>query len=220
MTAPIVSSDKLIALVGGAEIAPEVLNILQTLTDTFVAADGGANTMDAAGLYPTKVIGDFDSLSDASRQKFAPQLLHIAEQDSTDLEKVITRVAAPVIVAAGFLGGRLDHTLAALNVLVRFPEVPLILLDHVDCCFCCRAGGMTLQVPPDIPLSVLPMDQIVATTQGLVWDMDRMPLHPAGMVSSSNRSAAEVVSINVTGPAIVTLPADHLSAAIAAVRAG
>lgn len=220
MTAPIVSSADPIALIGGAQVAPEILNILQTLTEVFVAADGGANTLHAAGVHPSKVIGDFDSISDAVRQDFAPVLLHVAEQDSTDLEKVISRVAAPVLIGAGFLGGRLDHTMAALSVMARYAAVRLILIDETDCCFRCPPGGATVSVPVETPLSVLPMDAIEATTRGLKWDMDGMALHPAGRVSSSNRAAAETVTIQATGPAIITLPVQQLPAAIAAVRAG
>ena len=39
----IVESADLVALVGGAEVDRQTLNILQRLTDIFVAADGGAN---------------------------------------------------------------------------------------------------------------------------------------------------------------------------------
>ncbi len=220
MIAPIVSSDGPVALVGGAHVAPEILNILQTLTNVFVAADGGANILHAAGLHPSKVIGDFDSLSDAARQDFAPQLVHIAEQDTTDLEKVVQRVCAPVLIGAGFLGGRLDHTLAALNVMVRRSEAPLILVDEVDCCLRCPDGGARFQLPEGTPLSVLPMGDAIATSRGLQWDMDELQLRPAGVVSSSNKTALPDVTIQVAGPAIITLPSHHLADAIAAVRAG
>ena len=76
---PIVDAPQPVVLVGGAEIAPEVVNILRMLTDIFVAADGGAEHLRTFGLHPTKVIGDLDSLSERSRQEFAPQLVHVAE---------------------------------------------------------------------------------------------------------------------------------------------
>jgi len=87
----------------------------------------------AAGLTPQAVIGDFDSLSMQSREAFSPYLIHIAEQDSTDLEKVLQRIAAPVIIGAGFLGGRVDHSFAAFNVMARLAQVPLILMSKDEC---------------------------------------------------------------------------------------
>lgn len=209
-----------VAVIGGAKVDREVLKILQTLTDSFVAADGGANVLQGAGVQPIRVFGDLDSISDEARQEFAPHLVHIAEQDTTDLEKVVARVRAPVLVGAGFLGGRLDHTFAALNVLVRHPQVPLVLVDVVDCCFACPSEGLSLALPIGTPIAILPMGEAVVTTRGLAWDMDQAALRPAGMVSSSNRTAAAEVSIAVDGPAIITLPFAHLPDAIAAVRAG
>ena len=220
MKSLIVDDPKAIALIGGADLAPEHLNILQTLTETFVAADSGADHLLAAGITPQAVIGDFDSLSAASRQTFSPHLTHVSEQDSTDLEKALTRIAAPMILGAGFLGGRLDHTFAALNTMVRLDRVPLILLSDTDCCFRAPRGPWRIQLPVGTDFAVLPMSDAVASTVGLVWDMDRMALSPAGMVSSSNKVAAAEVEIDVQGPAVISLPLDYLSAAIAVVRAG
>ncbi|MEL6570690.1 MAG: thiamine diphosphokinase [Pseudomonadota bacterium] len=219
MMTPIVDVTQPVALVGGAEVAPKVLNILQTLTDVVIAADGGADHLVAFGPNPSKVIGDLDSISEAARQKFASQLVHVRDQDSTDLEKVLQRVKAPVLIGAGFLGGRLDHTFAALSAVVRYPAQPLVLIDEVDCCFRCPDAGVVFALPIGTALSVLPMDSIQATTEGLQWDMKGLALKPAGAVSSSNRTAAAEVHIAVTGPAIITLPLAQLPHAIDAVRA-
>jgi len=215
----IVDATEPIALVGGAEIAPEVIKILQTITDIFVAADGGADHLLANHIIPRAVIGDFDSISPAARQKFAPQLVHNGDEDTTDLDKVLNRIAAPAIVGAGFLGGRLDHSFASLNVLARFSDKSLFLISEVDCCFRCPDQGLSITLPIGTAISVLPMDHLLATSSGLQWDMNRLPLHPAGFVSLSNRTVCEAVQINVTGPALITLPVAHLETAIAAVRA-
>ena len=220
MTTPRATADRPVALVGGAEFDPEILNILQRLTDVFIAADGGADHLVRAGITPRQVIGDMDSISARARQDFAHLLVPLDAEDTTDLEKVLARVEAPVILGAGFLGGRLDHTMAALNVLARFSDKPLILLSETDCCLRCPDAGLALSLPVGTAFAVLPMDAVTATSSGLHWDMDAMALHPAGFVSSSNRTAAPEVRLHVTGPAIVTLPVAQLSAAIAAVRAG
>lgn len=216
----IVDATKPVALVGGAEVAPKTIKILQTLTDIFVAADGGAEHLRAYQTSPEAIIGDLDSISPATRQAFAPQLVRIAEEDTTDLEKVVSRVAAPVLVGAGFLGGRLDHSFAALNVLARFADKPLILLSEQDCCFRCPDAGLQIRLPVGTPFAVLPMDDLHATSRGLQWEMDNLALHPSGFVSSSNRTVAADVKVTVTGPALVTLPVAQLAAVIAAVRVG
>lgn len=220
MNAPIVDDPNAIALIGGAELASQHLNILQTLTETFVAADSGADHLLAARITPRAVIGDFDSLSVQSRLEFAPYLIHVAEQDTTDLEKTLSRLKAPVLIGAGFLGGRLDHSFAALNALARYATSPLILLSESECCFRAPETPWEITLPVGTGFAVLPMSDVVASTQGLVWDMDEMALSPVGRVSSSNVTAAPVVEVQVQGAAIVTLPLDQLSAAIDVVRAG
>ena len=219
MTELIVDAPDLVALIGGAQLGPQHLNILQTLTQTFVAADSGADHLRAAGIVPEAVIGDFDSLSDESRREFLPQSYHVPTQDTTDLEKVLSRVCAPIMVGAGFLGGRIDHSFASFNALARFTHVPLVLLSDTECCFRAPDDRWQIDLPVDTPFSVLPMGPCVASSKGLVWDMDQLPLSPVGFVSSSNMTRLPQVSVQTNGPAIVTLPLAHLSAAIDVVRA-
>lgn len=218
MNAPIVDDPNAIALIGGAELAPKHLNILQTLTETFVAADGGADHLLAARITPRAVIGDFDSLSVQSRLEFSPYLIHVTEQDTTDLEKTLNRLNAPVLIGAGFLGGRLDHSFAAMNALVRYAASPLILISEEECCFRAPETPWQIALPVGTAFALLPMSDVIASTKGLVWDMDDMALSPVGRVSSSNATAASVVAVTVQGAAIVTLPLNQLAAAIDVVR--
>ena len=216
----IVDDPKAIALVGGAQLAPQHLNILQRLTKTFVAADSGADPLLAAGITPKAVIGDFDSLSEQSRLAFAPYLTHFEAQDSTDLEKTLACISAPIIVGAGFLGGRLDHSFAAFNAMVRFEQTPLILLSDSDCCFRAPEGVWSMDVPIGTAFALLPMEEAVVSSTGLVWDMDQLTLSPTGRVSSSNQTALPHIQLDITGSVIVTLPLDQLAAAIDVVRVG
>lgn len=220
MNQVIVNETAPIALIGGAQLAPEHLNILQTLTDTFVAADSGADHLLENGIIPRRVVGDLDSISAKARQSFAPQLAHDPSQDTTDLEKALNQCRAPVIIGAGFLGGRIDHSFASFSALAKNAAVPLILLSNEECCFRCPDAGAQLDLPEGTQCAVLPMADITATSQGLRWEMDALPLQPAGFVSSSNETKAREVMISVTGPAIITVPLAHLSAAIDVVRAG
>lgn len=215
----IVDVSEPVALIGGAQLGPEHLNILQSFAEIFVAADGGVDQLRDTGLIPLAILGDLDSISAKSRQEFAPHLVKITEEDTTDLEKAVTRISAPVILGAGFLGGRLDHSFASMSVLARFSDAPLILLWEAECCFRCPDAGLTLTLPVGTPIAVLPMDAINCTSSGLRWDMQDLALHPAGFVSSSNVTVTERVTIRVSGPALITLPVAQLAGAIAAVRA-
>lgn len=214
----IVETSGPVALVGGAPLGADHLKILQRLTQIFVAADSGADHLHAAGITPRAVIGDLDSLSGQSRTAFLPYLHPIAEQETNDLEKAVRAIAAPVVVGAGFLGGRLDHGFAAFNLLARAADVPLILMGQDDCCFRAPSGLWQIDLPVGTAFAILPMTQTVVTSDGLVWDMTAMHLSPVGRVSASNRTAKGRVRIDCAGAAIVTLPLTQLPAAIDLVR--
>ena len=92
--------------------------------DVLIAADGGLHHLQALGLNPHVLIGDFDSISEDEievvRSAGATVLSYPPEKDETDLELAISYAidqgcTSLRIIAA--LGGRLDHTLANLFLL-------------------------------------------------------------------------------------------------------
>lgn len=91
--------------------------------DVVIAVDGGYASLEAAGCAPDLALGDFDSLGyvpDVVEAKAFPP-----EKDASDmelaLEEAVARGAAAVEIY-GALGGRLDHTLANLQLLASFAE--------------------------------------------------------------------------------------------------
>ena len=218
MISPIFHSESPISILGGAEISREDLNNSRKATDAIVAADGGARHAIKHDLVPDVVIGDLDSLSAEAREACAGRIHHITDQDTTDFEKVILRVDAPLMIGLGFLGGRLDHTVATLNVLVRHVTRPIVLRSEPDVVFAIPAGRTELPLPAGCPFALLPMAPARATTQGLVWDMADQPTAMDGLVSSSNAVKDGPVQIDLTAPAIVSLGLVGWDAALSAVR--
>ena len=189
------------------------------MAPVLVAADGGANRALDAGLRPNAVIGDLDSISDRARAAFAEVLHHIAEQETTDFEKALSRIAAPAVIALGFTGARLDHTLAVFNVLARRMDRRVILLGPEDVAFLLPAEGR-LDLPAGTRLSLMPLGPSRVETRGLRWDADGRRFDPAGHTSPSNEVVSGPVSFRAEGPVLAILPNVHLADAIAAVRGG
>ncbi|MEY8838956.1 thiamine diphosphokinase, partial [Cribrihabitans sp. XS_ASV171] len=169
MISPIVHSASPITLIGGGELGPEDLSLALAHADTLVAADSGAEAALAAGHVPDAVIGDFDSLSAEARSRIPAGRLHeIAEQDSTDFDKVLRHVAAPLCLGVGFLGARVDHQLAVMNTLVRRADRPCILIGEHEVLF---------HAPPEIALeleagdvvSLFPLARVSGRSEGLEW---------------------------------------------------
>jgi len=218
---PIVSSPTLVCLVGGASIAKsDVLSVAERVS-AYIAVDSGADHLLNAGLTPRAVIGDLDSLSRKARALFADRLCHIEEQSTTDFEKALTRVDAPAVLGIGFTGGRLDHVLSVLNVMMRHPDRPVVLADREDASFLAHAGDTVLDLPEATRVSIMPLIPATVTLGGVVWPFDAQPLAVDGFTSPSNAALGGDVTVRTDAPVLVTLPRAFLPIALQAVsRAG
>ncbi|WP_245834085.1 thiamine diphosphokinase [Yoonia maricola] len=189
--------------------------------EAFVGVDSGADHLLAASVTPAAVIGDLDSLSDHARTTFADILHEVPEQSTTDFEKALVRVAAPLIFGLGFTGARLDHTLSVLNVIAQYPQKAVILIDADDASFLARMGQTTFQAAQGTRVSIMPLGTATVTAAGLQWPFTRTVMTPNGFTSPSNVALGGKVTIETDGPVLITLPRALLSiAAQAAVRAG
>ncbi len=213
----IVSSNGPVCFVGGAKIGNKALGADFANVNSFVGVDGGADHLLAAGIAPVAVIGDFDSLSDKARATFADVLCHVSEQDTTDFEKALTRVTAPLIYALGFTGGRIDHILGVLNVMARYPDRAVLLVDDDDVSFVITHRLENLELPANSRISLMPLAALVVSATGLRWPLADFAMHPAGKTSGSNATSGEPVHIRTNGPLLVTLPRAHLATAVTAV---
>lgn len=218
---PIVESHSPVCLVGGSAIADDAISAVFAHVSAFVGVDGGADHLLAASVTPVAVVGDLDSLSDRARAAFADRLCYVPEQSTTDFEKALVRVAAPVVLALGFTGGRIDHVLSVMNVLARFPDRAVILADEDDVCFAARPGRTVLDVEKGTRISLLPLGNATVSVTGVVWPFTAREMAPDGFSSPSNAALGGQVVIDADGPVLVTLPRLLLPAALqAAVRAG
>lgn len=204
-----------VTLVGGGRVTPADWAEALPLAPVLVAADSGADAALAVGHWPEAVIGDLDSISDAARAALPAGRLHcIAEQDSTDLEKCLTRIDAPFVLAIGFAGPRLDHALAALTVMSRLPGPPVLLLAEEDVAFL-APPRLSLRLVPGTRVSLWPMGPVRARSSGLRWPLEGIGFAPAGRIGTSNEATGQV-TLAVEGPMLVLLPRPILRTALAA----
>lgn len=204
-----------VTLLGGADWSHADLDHALDHAPCLVAADGGANAAVAAGRIPRRVIGDMDSIDSATRLQLGQdRLWHVAEQDSTDFAKCLQRIDAPLILGLGFLGGRLDHTLAAFSDLVREPR-PCILIGARDVVFA-APRCLSLPVKEGTRVSLFPMAPVTGRSRGLEWPIDGIAFAPNGRGGTSN-CAKEKVDLHFDEAGmLVLLPRDCLDIAIGA----
>jgi len=121
---------------GGMEIAPDRLRELAVAASLIVAADSGLLLLRKGGMEPDAVIGDLDSLTPEDLARLSSdQVHHDPGQEDTDLEKAIRFCADRGIKSAnivGATGGRLDHTLNAISLLLKYSSLMTFTLHDKD----------------------------------------------------------------------------------------
>lgn len=116
----------------GGTIYPEYITEHPTGDDIVIAADSGYHNARLTDTKVSVVVGDFDSFikqEGRSPEDTLPSSVEIvrvpAEKDATDTQLAVSLAlekGATEIVIIGGLGGRLDHTLSNLGILVGLAE--------------------------------------------------------------------------------------------------
>jgi len=206
-----------ITLVGAGRVEADALALARRFAPRVYAADGGALTLERHGLRPEAIIGDLDSLGDpAPWRARGIEVIGIAEQDSTDFAKCLTRIAAPLYLALGFTGDRLDHMLAALSVMAAMPQRRVILLADGDICFLAPLHT-ELELAAGTRVSLWPIESTQVTAcAGLCWDAAGLVLSPRGRIGTSNRALGGEVTLGFDRRTVfMVLPMSELGQAVA-----
>lgn len=217
MIPPVVISDRGVTVIGGGATTPYDLRTALAVAPVLVAADGGADRALALGQQPDWVIGDLDSITPQARRMIpGGRICHVAEQDSTDFTKCLTRIAAPFVMAVGFAGLRLDHTLSALTTMASTPRPLVILLGSDDVVFV-APPRLTLPLMPGTRVSLYPMGPARGISTGLEWPIEGIEFAPGSRVGTSNR-ANGVVTLRIEGKMLLMLPRSTLATVMTALR--
>ena len=211
----IVESVQNLTVLGNGALNVDDLLMALDFAPRLFCADGGGNRALELGFTPEKVIGDLDSVDREALAAAGVGTYFVDDQDTTDFEKCIALLQAPMIIAVGFMGQRLDHQLAALNALAKFPQQPVALIDTVDICFLCPSE-LRLNLPKDTRFSLFPLVQGECNSSGLTWPLDGLNLSPMGRIATSNTTSKDTLYIEVlSGQHICILPKQHLGAVLA-----
>ena len=189
-----------LAIVGGGTVDPALLRALAKYGVMLVGADGGGDVIGAAGLVPAAIIGDLDSLEDRAAWETRTQVIHIPEQTTTDFQKALYSTRAPVTLALGMTGKRLDHTLAALSAVLQYaPERKLLLVDEVDVAFA-AVGALGFDAEVGERVSIHPLTKIgFERSSGLYYPLDGLTLEPGGLIGTSNAASGGRIEIVPSG---------------------
>lgn len=187
---------RVVLLANGTLPEPRYAQSLLHNTDHIIAVNGGTRIAWALQRVPDVVIGDSDSLPLPLQRWLeahgVPHHTYPAEKDETDLELALRytlTTGARALLCLGLAGGRLDHTLANLSLLVLVQSAQLgieVVVGHEHLCLV--EDTVELQGEIGETVSVLPWggDARGVSTEGLKWGLrgETLPFGPARGMSN------------------------------------
>lgn len=178
--------DHPVILVGGGDCH---FSLLQKMISHYpgIAVDGGIRHFAKCQHLADLHIGDMDSSPAGMSSQFAKDSLIVSEQDSTDFEKALYSIDAPLFISFGFAGGRFDHQISALHIMQKYhKEKAVILVTNTDIIWF-ETGAITLDLSHSHHCAILPFsDMKFAHSSGLAWPVDNHALGFGHALSSSN----------------------------------
>jgi thiamine pyrophosphokinase len=151
-----------------------------------ICADGGARHVLALGMVPPTVIGDMDSLSpellDTLRDRGCRILSYPVRKDETDTELALRYALEQKpaeIEIHGALGGRIDHTLANISLLVMAARegIKTRLVEAATELFVI-SGEVEIEGRPGEIVSLFP---VTTEVKGIILEGFEYPLEKATM---------------------------------------
>lgn len=196
--------ERKVVFFANGDFSDKNLNISALKESYLVAVDKGLMHIDALGLKPAMMVGDFDSIDPHIREKYdgVPELKLRADKDETDLEAAIHAVRdIPYDYAAilGGFGGRADHLMGHLQILARQPcRLALESSQSVVFAITKSCGKVKIRTVPGQTVSIYPLGGSASgiLSQGLKWELDDLILD-LNCFSQSNVALGTEVEISV-----------------------
>lgn len=94
--------------------------------ERIVCCDGSTENAVAAGLIPSAIVGDMDSLSNEMRERFSDIINKDSEQETNDLTKAVKwcyNAGYRDIIITGATGKREDHTIGNISLLTEYAKI-------------------------------------------------------------------------------------------------
>lgn len=178
-------------------------------------ADGAARYAMDAGIRVDRIIGDLDSLPQPILEHYASsgtQVDHLREQYSNDMEKTLRalrQVHTGTVRIVGLSGGRLDHTLTNISVMLKAASwfSGMIAIDDR------QEHTLITEDRNEYTSNELPLDSIVSlapcgeaqgiTTENLLYPITNGSLRIGSQEGLSNRVIGLPVSVRLRSGALL-----------------
>jgi len=187
-------------------------NVLPEDGDYIIAADAGYLSLMSRGIMPDLVVGDFDSLGEAPDH---PNVLQSPiEKDDTDMMLAVKQGlerGCSLFTINGGLGGRLDQTLANIQILAYLAENEAFgTLLGIDTCIIAIKGGevdLSVDTTKGKRISVFSHGGKAegVTLKGLKYPLENATITDIYPIGVSNEFADENVVISVDSGTLIIM---------------
>lgn len=184
--------------------------------DFVICADGGADYIISCGIVPDLIIGDFDSC--VSKEKFSlyNTIKLPTRKDDTDTYyciKYALNLGYKDFLLLGSTGGRLDHTLASLSILLFLKKSGAvgIISDEFNSVSLLESGITDLCGMRGRTVSVMPFacESICVSYEGMRYPLTESVVKTEYPFSISNVVESDRAIINLhKGNALLIIPND------------
>lgn len=177
--------------------------------DYVIAADGGLRHVQALGIAPDAIIGDFDSLGYVPEQG----VVFPVEKDDTDamlaIKQGLRQGCTRFLIYGGMDGPRLDHTVANFQALGYLAQQDargyLIGKDYIATVI--KDGNLVFSAGKsgDFSLFCTGADASGVTIRGLYYEVENVTLTSHFPLGVSNHFTGQPVEITVTDGSLLAL---------------
>jgi len=203
-------NERVVIITGAAPLAPDIVELIPD-DAVLLAVDGGLDHALAAGLEPSGLIGDLDSITDEGltwAARNAEITRHPTDKEQTDTELALALAVTMDPAHLTLIGGgdRLDHTIAGIGALGAPALTSIPTLDawwagqHIQVVH--GPGKATLRLVSGSTMSLLAMHGPCAkvTLTGTRWELDDVDLDPVVGLGVSNEvpGGDEVTQVEVS----------------------
>jgi len=193
-------------LAAGRVVATPALRRSAASATLVVAADGGLRHARSLGVRPHLLVGDLDSVDEATLRRWpdVQRVVHPRDKDALDLElafdEIVARGARSVLVA-GALGDRIDQSLAGIAIAERVHRGGVdVTLDSGDARVVPLRPGQTRSETLQAGTVLSVIATLPGTRVGLSgarWTLDDHALEPGHGLGVSNVSAGDGPSLTL-----------------------
>ncbi len=187
---------KIISIVAGGTPPDRFIDSV-TSSDQIIGVDRGALWLVRHGIVPDIGVGDFDSVIPAEktliRKHVKKFLKYPPKKDATDLELAVDeaiKLFPKSVVIYGALGGRFDHTMAAVQMLLRLESHNISgqIVDNFNKIIVVRRHITLTNAFDYTYVSIIPLGaQATVTLKGFVYNASRKLFRPDSSLGTSNK---------------------------------